>query len=194
MSYLKPLFRGEAKWETITMNMIFNSHVNLTHFHTKGFTVSLTSKDRVFGTWNSLFNWWNKSLLSSILCQVAPVPSHNIQTLHFFHFIKEAWKDEIYSNRWEWKKSLQKHLIINLPSSFSEILMAAYLKKEYIKMSATSTCKKDQKTKRNVINSWCCLLRRIVLTSSFSVKAWTWKCHQCRSQVIGKACSPHFSP
>ena len=50
------------------------------------------------------------------------------------------------------KKSLQKHLIINLPSSFSEILMAAYLKKGYIKMSATSTCKKDQKTKRNVIN------------------------------------------
>ena len=92
------------------------------------------------------------------------------------------------------KKSLQKHLIINLPSSFSEILMAAYLKKEYIKMSATSTCKKDQKMKRNVINSWCCLLRRIVLTSSFSVEAWTWKCHQCRNQVIGKACSPHFSP
>ena len=50
------------------------------------------------------------------------------------------------------KKSLQKHLIINLPSSFSEILMAAYLKKGYIKMSATSTCKKDQKMKRNVIN------------------------------------------
>ena len=98
--------------------------------------------------------------------------------------IDEKWK----------KKSLQKHLIINLPSSFSEILMAAYLKKEYIKMSATSTCKKDQKTKRNVINWWCCLLRCIVLTSSFSVEAWTWKCHQCLSQVIGKACSPHFSP
>ena len=50
------------------------------------------------------------------------------------------------------KKNSQKHLIINLPSSFSEILMAAYLKKEHIKMSARSTCKKDQKTKRNVIN------------------------------------------
>ena len=146
-------------------------------------------------TGNSLFNWWNESLLPSILCEVAPVPSHNIQPLHFFHFIKGAWKDEIYSYRWEVKKkSLQKHLIINLPSSFSEILMAAYLKKEHIKMSATSTCKKDQKTKRNVINWWCCLLRRIVLTSSFLVEAWTWKCHQCRSQVIGKACSPHFSP
>ena len=194
MSYLKPLFRGEAKCETIAMNMIFNSHVNLTHFHTKGFTLSLTSKYRVFGTGNSLFNWWNKSLLPSILCEVAPVPSHNIQTLHFFHFIKGAWKDEIYLYRREVKKNLQKHLIINLPSSFSEILMAAYLKKEHIKMSARSTCKKDQKTKRNVINLWCCLLRRIVLTSSFLVEAWTWKCHQCLSQVICKACSPHFSP
>ena len=50
------------------------------------------------------------------------------------------------------KKSLQKDLIINLPSSFSEILMVAYLKKEYIKMSATTTRKKDQKMKRNVIS------------------------------------------
>ena len=163
-------------------------------FSHQRFTPSFTSKDIVSGTGNSLFNWWNKSLLSSILCEVAPVPSHDIQTLHFFHFIKGAWKDEIYLYRREWKKSLQKHLIINLPSSFSEILMAAYLKKEYIKMSARSTCKKDQKTKRNVINLWCCLLHCMVLTSSFSVEAWTWKCHQCLSQVIGKVCSPHFSP
>ena len=90
LSYLKPLFQNEAKCETIKMNMIFNSHVNLTHFHTKGFTPSLTSKDRVFGTEKSLLNWWNKSLLPSILCKVAPVPSHNIQPLHFFLFIKGA--------------------------------------------------------------------------------------------------------
>ena len=90
LSYLKPLFQSEAKCETINMNMIFNSHVNLTHFHIKGFTLSLPSKYRVLGTGNSLFNWWNKSLLSSILCEVAPVPSHNIQPLHFFHFIKGA--------------------------------------------------------------------------------------------------------
>ena len=90
LSYLKPLFQSEAKCETINMNIIFNSHVNLTDFQIKGFTLSLTSKYRVFGTGNSLFNWWNKSLLPSILCEVAPVPSHNIQTLHFFHFIKGA--------------------------------------------------------------------------------------------------------
>ena len=109
MSYLKPLFQSVAKCETINMKRIFNSHLNLTHFHIKGFTLSLTSKDRSFGTWNSLFNWWNKSLLPSILCEVAPVPSHNIQTLHFFHFIKGAWKDEIYSYRWKWKKKAYKN-------------------------------------------------------------------------------------
>ena len=56
MSYLKPLFQSEAKSDTINMNTIFNSRVNLTHFHTKGFTLSLTSKYSVFGTGNSLFN------------------------------------------------------------------------------------------------------------------------------------------
>ena len=194
MSYLKPLFQSVAKCETINMKRIFNSHLNLTHFHIKGFTLSLTSKDRGFGTWNSLFNWWNKSLLSSILCEVAPVPSHNIQTLHFFHFIKGAWKDEIYSYRWEWKKKAYKNTwLLTYHPHFPKYWWQHTLKRVY-KDECYKHMQKDQKTKRNVINSWCCLLRRIVLTSSFSVKAWTWKCHQCRSQVIGKACSPHFSP
>ena len=50
-SFLKPLFQSEAKCKAIDMKMIFYFHVNLTHFHKKGFALRLVLKVmRVFGT------------------------------------------------------------------------------------------------------------------------------------------------
>ena len=36
---------------SIDMNIIFYSRANKTHFHKKGFALSLVLKARVFGTW-----------------------------------------------------------------------------------------------------------------------------------------------
>ena len=47
---LKPLFQNEAECEAIDMEMIFYSHTNETHFHKKGFALSLVLKVRIFGT------------------------------------------------------------------------------------------------------------------------------------------------
>ena len=55
-SCLEPLSQSEAKCESIGMKMIvldipiFYSHTNATHFHKKGFALSLVLKMRVFGT------------------------------------------------------------------------------------------------------------------------------------------------
>ena len=46
----KPLFQNEAECEAIDMEMIFYSHKNKTHFHKKGFALSLVLKVRIFGT------------------------------------------------------------------------------------------------------------------------------------------------
>ena len=46
----KPLFQNEAECEAIDMEMIFYSHTNKTHFHKKGFALSLVLKVRIFGT------------------------------------------------------------------------------------------------------------------------------------------------
>ena len=46
----EPLFQSNAKWEAIDMKMGFYSHANKTHFHEKGFALSLVFKVRVFGT------------------------------------------------------------------------------------------------------------------------------------------------
>ena len=46
----KPLFQSEAECEAIDMEMIFYSHTNKTHFHKKGFALSLVLKVRIFGT------------------------------------------------------------------------------------------------------------------------------------------------
>ena len=45
----KSHLQGEAKCEAIDMKMIFND-ANKTHFHNKGFALSLVLKVRVFGT------------------------------------------------------------------------------------------------------------------------------------------------
>ena len=45
-----PLFQSEAKYKTIDVKMSFNFHGNKTHFHKKGFALSLVFKERVFGT------------------------------------------------------------------------------------------------------------------------------------------------
>ena len=47
---LKPLFQSEVKCEAIDMKMIFNYDANKTHFHNKGFALSLVLKVRFFGT------------------------------------------------------------------------------------------------------------------------------------------------
>lgn len=38
------------------------------------------------------FTQWVEYVLPRILCEVAPVPSHNVQALHFLHFIECSWK------------------------------------------------------------------------------------------------------
>ena len=50
-SCLKPLFQRKAKCEAIDMKMNFYSHANKTHFHNKGFVLSLVLKVGVFGIW-----------------------------------------------------------------------------------------------------------------------------------------------
>ena len=49
-SCLKPLFQSEAKSEAIDMKIIFNYVANKTHFHNKGFALSLVLKVKLFGT------------------------------------------------------------------------------------------------------------------------------------------------
>ena len=46
----EPLFQSEAKYKTIDVKTSFNFHRNKTHFHKKGFALSLVFKERVFGT------------------------------------------------------------------------------------------------------------------------------------------------
>ena len=46
----KPLFQSDAKWEAIDMKIGFHSRENKTHYHDKGFALSLVLKVRVFGT------------------------------------------------------------------------------------------------------------------------------------------------
>ena len=47
-SFLKPLFQSKAN-EVIDMKLILYSHANKTHFHNKGFVLSLVFKVRVSG-------------------------------------------------------------------------------------------------------------------------------------------------
>ena len=46
----KSHLQSEAKCEAIDMKMIFNYDANTTHFHNKGFALSLVLKVRFFGT------------------------------------------------------------------------------------------------------------------------------------------------
>ena len=46
----KSHFQSEAKCEAIDMKMIFNYYANISHFHNKGFALSLVLKLRFFGT------------------------------------------------------------------------------------------------------------------------------------------------
>jgi len=50
LSSKKSHFQSEAKCETIVMKMIFNYDANKTHFHNKGFALSLVLKVIFFGT------------------------------------------------------------------------------------------------------------------------------------------------
>ena len=53
----KSHLQGEAKCEAIDMKMIFNYDANKTHFHNKGFALSLVLKVRVFGTQKWPIGW-----------------------------------------------------------------------------------------------------------------------------------------
>ena len=46
----KSHFQSEAKCETFVVKMSFNYDANKTHFHNKGFALSLVLKVRFFGT------------------------------------------------------------------------------------------------------------------------------------------------
>ena len=49
--------QSEAKCETIDMKMSFNYDANKTHFHNKGFALSLVLKVRFFGTRKWPIGW-----------------------------------------------------------------------------------------------------------------------------------------
>ena len=57
-SCLKPLFQSEAKCEAIDFKMIFYSHTNRTHFHNKGFALSLVLN----------VSFWNLDMAYSKVC------------------------------------------------------------------------------------------------------------------------------
>ena len=50
MEYPKPQFQSEAKCKTFDMKAIFYSYANKSHFHKKGFALSLVLKVRAFET------------------------------------------------------------------------------------------------------------------------------------------------
>ena len=54
-------FPNEAKCETFVVEMSFNYDANKTHFHNKGFALSLVLKVKLFGTrkWPISFNLTN---------------------------------------------------------------------------------------------------------------------------------------
>ena len=52
----KSHFQNEAKCEAIDMKMIFNYYANKTHFHNKGFALSLVLKVRFLELGNGLLN------------------------------------------------------------------------------------------------------------------------------------------
>ena len=54
----KSHFQSEAKCEAIDMKMIFNYDANKTHFHNKGFALSLVLKVRFFELGNGLLIFW----------------------------------------------------------------------------------------------------------------------------------------
>ena len=60
-SCLKPLFQSETMCEAIDMKMIIYSHAYKTHFHNKGFTLSLVLKSESF--WNSELSYFARSLV-----------------------------------------------------------------------------------------------------------------------------------
>ena len=75
----KSHLQGEAKCEAIDMKMIFNYDANKTHFHNKGFALSLVLKVRVFGTqkWpigstpNKDINWMELKFIERWLSMVS---------------------------------------------------------------------------------------------------------------------------
>ena len=48
----EPLFQSEAKWEAIHVFFFFHSNANKTHFHQKGFVITLVLKVRVLEVGN----------------------------------------------------------------------------------------------------------------------------------------------
>ena len=58
----KPLFHNEAKGEAIDMKIIFYPHANKTHFHKKGFALSLIFKARVLELRNGLLQILHNTL------------------------------------------------------------------------------------------------------------------------------------
>ena len=61
-----PSSKSEAKCEAIDMKMIFNYDANKTHFHKKGFALSLVLKVRFLGTrkWPITYSY-SRSVLSA---------------------------------------------------------------------------------------------------------------------------------
>ena len=52
----KPLLQSEVECKAIDIKMIFYSHANETHYHKKGFALSLVFKARIFELGNALLS------------------------------------------------------------------------------------------------------------------------------------------
>ena len=71
----KPLFQSDAKWEAIDMKIGFHSHANKTHYHDKGFALSLVLNVRVLELPNGLLEFplqlvWGREAISGALCRI----------------------------------------------------------------------------------------------------------------------------
>ena len=74
----KSHFQNEAKCEAIDMKMIFNYYANKTHFHNKGFALSLVLKVRFFGTRKWPIAFCHIQVLNLFFFSDEPVITHGL--------------------------------------------------------------------------------------------------------------------
>ena len=93
----KSHFESEAKCEAIDVKMIFNYDANKTHFHNKGFALSLVLKVRFFGTRKWPISLFSKVKLLSILfnlfvCGRAREREHKPNSHFCLNYQKLIWR------------------------------------------------------------------------------------------------------
>ena len=89
-SCLEPLSQSEAKCESIDKKMILYSHATATHFHKKGFALSLVLKTRVFGTRKRPIFTIRKQVWNNFSPKIAHVVLSFSCVFLFCHFLPET--------------------------------------------------------------------------------------------------------